>query len=214
MYSYSNHSHLQTDELHTLVNTAVQMANVAETDLDRRFANLSHVLHARTRRAPGPPTQPAPTLSTFLPRRPADRQTRTTYFAPSHASKRRVRRTRSALRLAARRVRCSARRTRQRASGVSRSCRRRRPTHREGRVRLGEGDDIFFPISLGRVMLDLPPPPTYIFFHFISRSRLVVTLCSLCLHLSFVFVLILYVPMALGIISIWNQKCVRRVEDI
>ena len=70
MFSYSLGP--QTDELHTLVNTAVQMANVAETDLDRRFAHLSHVLHARTRRAAGPPTQPVPTLSTFLPRRPAE----------------------------------------------------------------------------------------------------------------------------------------------
>ena len=48
------------------------MANVAEADLDRRFAHLSQVLHTRTRRAAGPPTQPAPTLSTFLPRRPAE----------------------------------------------------------------------------------------------------------------------------------------------
>ena len=66
---------LQTDELHALVNTAVQITNTAETDLDRRFSHLSHVLHARTRRgAPiaAPPTQPVPTLSTFLPRRPAD----------------------------------------------------------------------------------------------------------------------------------------------
>ncbi|KAH8991190.1 Mis12-Mtw1 protein family-domain-containing protein [Lactarius akahatsu] len=61
----------QTDELHTLVHTTVQMANAAETDLDRRFAHLSHILHTRTRPAAGPPTQPAPT-STFLPRRHAD----------------------------------------------------------------------------------------------------------------------------------------------
>ncbi|KAH9025471.1 hypothetical protein EDB85DRAFT_2149808 [Lactarius pseudohatsudake] len=61
----------QTDELHTLVHTTVQMANAAETDLDRRFAHLSHILHTRTRPAAGPPTQHAPT-STFLPRRHAD----------------------------------------------------------------------------------------------------------------------------------------------
>ncbi|KAH9055010.1 Mis12-Mtw1 protein family-domain-containing protein [Lactarius vividus] len=67
-----NELRYQTDELHTLVHTTVQMANAAETDIDRRFAHLSHILHARTRPAAGPPTQPAPTLSTFLPRRHAD----------------------------------------------------------------------------------------------------------------------------------------------
>ncbi|KAI0289721.1 Mis12-Mtw1 protein family-domain-containing protein [Russula brevipes] len=64
----------QTDELHGLINTAVQTASIAETDLDRRFTHLSHILHARTQRATtAPPThQPAPALSTYLPPRPAD----------------------------------------------------------------------------------------------------------------------------------------------
>ncbi|KAF8273815.1 Mis12-Mtw1 protein family-domain-containing protein [Lactarius quietus] len=61
----------KTDELHALVNTAVQITNAAESDLDRRFSHLSQLLHARTRRTAAPPTQPAPT-STSLPRRPAD----------------------------------------------------------------------------------------------------------------------------------------------
>ena len=136
---------------------------------------------------------------------PRSRRTRSTYFAPSRASRRRVRRTRSASRLVARHVRCSARRTRRRASDVSRSCHPRRPAHREGRVRLGEGDDI----SLGRVMLDFfPPSPIYISFSlYLSLSSLVVNaLLVVFTYLSFMFVLILYVPMALGIISIWNQK--------
>jgi hypothetical protein len=47
-------SHAQTDELHTLVNTAVQVSSVAERDLDRRFSHLSHTLHARTQRGARP----------------------------------------------------------------------------------------------------------------------------------------------------------------
>lgn len=38
----------QTDDLHALVNTAIQTASVAETDLNRRFDHLSHILDART----------------------------------------------------------------------------------------------------------------------------------------------------------------------
>lgn len=63
----------QTDDFHALVNTAIQTTNVAETDLDRRFAHLSHTLHARTRQASRPPTtELTPPLSTYLPHRPVD----------------------------------------------------------------------------------------------------------------------------------------------
>jgi hypothetical protein len=67
----SNHSSLQNDELHALVNTTVQKTNVAETDLDRRLSHLSQVPHAHARRTAAPSTRP--TLSTrFFPaaRRP------------------------------------------------------------------------------------------------------------------------------------------------
>ncbi|KAI0248866.1 Mis12-Mtw1 protein family-domain-containing protein [Lactifluus subvellereus] len=62
----------KTDELHSFVNTAVQSAGVAETDLDRRFTHLTHILHARTQHAAAPTTQPPSALSTYLPPRPAD----------------------------------------------------------------------------------------------------------------------------------------------
>jgi len=60
----------QTEELHTLMNTAVVAANVMEADLDRRFANLSLDLHARTQGTTRP-ARPTPALSTYLPQRPA-----------------------------------------------------------------------------------------------------------------------------------------------
>jgi kinetochore protein Mis13/DSN1 len=43
------------------------MTNVAEADLDRRFARLSQTLHAQTQRPARPASQPAPALSTYLP---------------------------------------------------------------------------------------------------------------------------------------------------
>jgi kinetochore protein Mis13/DSN1 len=69
-----NVSRTQTDKIHGLINTAIQTASIAETDLDRRFTHLSHILHARTQRATTAPAthQPAPALSTYLPPRPAD----------------------------------------------------------------------------------------------------------------------------------------------
>ena len=69
---YANPSHSQTDELHSFVNTAVQSASVAETDLDRRFTHFTHILHTRTQHAAAPTTQPPSALSTYLPPRPAD----------------------------------------------------------------------------------------------------------------------------------------------
>ena len=60
----------QTEELHALMNTAVVAANVMEADLDRRFANLSLDLHARTQGTTRP-AGPTPALSTYLPQRPA-----------------------------------------------------------------------------------------------------------------------------------------------
>lgn len=66
-------SRAQTDDFHALVNTAIQTAGVAETDLNRRFAHLSRTLHARTQHAARPPTtQSTPPLSTYLPQRRAD----------------------------------------------------------------------------------------------------------------------------------------------
>ncbi|KAI0298027.1 Mis12-Mtw1 protein family-domain-containing protein [Multifurca ochricompacta] len=63
----------KTDDLHALINTAIQTANVAETDLDRRFTRLSHILRARTQRTAGLGLSSAqPALSTYLPRRPGD----------------------------------------------------------------------------------------------------------------------------------------------
>lgn len=65
-----SHTHAQTDDLHALVNTAIQTASVAETDLNRRFDHLSHILDARTQHPtrPRPPTTlPSPPLSTYLP---------------------------------------------------------------------------------------------------------------------------------------------------
>lgn len=53
-----NHSSLQTDELHALVNTSAQINNDAET---QRFSYLSEIL---TRRTTAPPIQPVLTLST------------------------------------------------------------------------------------------------------------------------------------------------------
>jgi hypothetical protein len=67
---HTDASHAQTDELHILVNTAVQVAAVAERDLDRRFAHLSHTLHARTYAAQDQPRNLGPRLD--LPQRPAD----------------------------------------------------------------------------------------------------------------------------------------------
>ena len=137
---------------------------------------------------------------------PQTRLSLTTYFAPSRVSRRRVRRIRLALRLVAPRVRCSARRTRQLANGESRSWRRRRPVHHAGRVLLGEGDDIFYVVfffSGKDVILDLLF--LLLFFSFLSCSCSVVTLCSSCLLLSFMLVLVLYVAMVLVVISIWKE---------
>jgi kinetochore protein Mis13/DSN1 len=64
--------HSQTDEIHSFVNTAIQSATVAETDLDRRFAHLSHILHARTQRSTSPTMQPSSALLAYLPQRPVD----------------------------------------------------------------------------------------------------------------------------------------------
>jgi kinetochore protein Mis13/DSN1 len=69
---YTDTSHAQTEELHALVNTAVVAANVMEANVDRRFANLSLDLHARTQGTTRPGGQPTPALSTYLPQRPAD----------------------------------------------------------------------------------------------------------------------------------------------
>ncbi|KAH9990703.1 Mis12-Mtw1 protein family-domain-containing protein, partial [Russula vinacea] len=76
---HNPHSHrwsellYKTDDFHALVNTAIQTAGVAETDLNRRFAHLSRTLHARTQHAARPPTtQSTPPLSTYLPQRRAD----------------------------------------------------------------------------------------------------------------------------------------------
>ncbi|KAH9957111.1 Mis12-Mtw1 protein family-domain-containing protein [Russula dissimulans] len=75
---HNPHSHrwselrYKTDELHALVNTAVQTTAVVETNLDQRFIHLSQILHARTQRAARPATQTPPALSTYLPQRPAD----------------------------------------------------------------------------------------------------------------------------------------------
>jgi len=69
----TNMLHAQTEDLHALVNTALQTTSVAETDLNRRFAYLSHILDARTQHPTRPPTSlPSPPLSTYLPPRPAD----------------------------------------------------------------------------------------------------------------------------------------------
>jgi hypothetical protein len=66
-------SRAQTDDLHALVNTAIQTANVVETDLNRRFDHLSHILDARTQHSTRPPTTlPTPPLSTYLPPRRPD----------------------------------------------------------------------------------------------------------------------------------------------
>lgn len=43
-----------------------------EADLDRRYANLSLNLHARTQGTTRPAGQPTPALSTYLPQRPAN----------------------------------------------------------------------------------------------------------------------------------------------
>lgn len=69
----TNTLHTQTDDLHALVNTAIQMAGVAETDLNRRFDHLSHILDARTQHPTRlPTTLPSPPLSTYLPPRRPD----------------------------------------------------------------------------------------------------------------------------------------------
>lgn len=69
----TNMSHAQTDDLHALVNTAIQTASVAETDLNRRFDHLSHILDARTQHPTRPHTTlPTPPLSTYLPPRRPD----------------------------------------------------------------------------------------------------------------------------------------------
>ena len=72
-FSHQRVARAQTDDFHALVNTAIQTTNVAETDLDRRFSQLSHTLHARTRHTSrAPTTERTPPLSTYLPQRPAD----------------------------------------------------------------------------------------------------------------------------------------------
>lgn len=68
-------AHAQTDDLHALVNTAIQTASVAETDLNKRFDHLSYILDARTQHPtrPRPPSAlPSPPLSTYLPPRHPD----------------------------------------------------------------------------------------------------------------------------------------------
>ncbi|KAI9511914.1 Mis12-Mtw1 protein family-domain-containing protein [Russula earlei] len=72
---YNAHNHRwselrhKVEELRALVNTAVQTADVAETDLNRRFTHLSQTLRARTQRAAKSTTS---ALSTYLPQRPPD----------------------------------------------------------------------------------------------------------------------------------------------
>ena len=102
-----------------------------------------------------------------------------TCFAPLHMLRRRVRRTRSALRPVAPRVRSSARRTRQLANGESRLWRRRRPAHHVGRVLLGEDDDIFLLFS--------------------SRARMLYLIYLFCFYL-FIFILLLFCGYALLVV--------------
>ena len=88
---------------------------VAETDLNRRFDHLSHILDARTQHPtrPRPPTTlpsgPSPPLSTYLPLCARIRQNHATCFGCSHTSTLHIRLRRSGWWLA--KQRASAART-------------------------------------------------------------------------------------------------------
>jgi hypothetical protein len=195
----SNHTYLQTDELHILVNT-----DVVVTNLDQLF---SHIFKFSTR------TRGA-SQHRQLPRGPQTQRNRTTSSAPLHVLKLRVQRTRSVLLPAARRVRCLARMTLLQASCESRSW------HPDAlhiaKIGYTWARSIFiffFRASLYTLFAHLYSFVCFIFFVLSHYGTVLWSRLARCIYpLSLTLVLVLYA--ALVVINIWYQKSIRRGADL